>query len=146
MNQGNLGYLKIGGNDDFNFNLFDVAGLQEVDLTIIDQSNNVATVKVTTRISGVDLYTSHKTNLLQPTAWRGFKSDGTPSTVTNVADNAADEAFDVTMNPVDYQAENDGAEMTIQLATPAILKAAPISMEGFDDSDGVAFIVDSASS
>lgn len=144
LNKGNLGFLKVA--DSLNFNLFDVSGLQEVDLAIIDQVGNVATVKVTTRISGIDLYTSHKTNLLQVTAWRAFKSDGTASSVTTVADNAADEAFDVTVNALHYEQELDGAEMKIQLAIPSVLKAAPISMEGFDDSDGVPFIVESASS
>lgn len=144
MNKGNLGFLKV--REALNFNLFDVVGLQEVSLTIIDQTNNVATVKVTTKISDVDLYDSHKTNLLQTTAWLAFKSDGSASTVVSVADNTADKAFDVTVSPGDYQVEVDGAEMLIKLAAPAVLKAAPISMEGFDDSDGVEFIVESASS
>lgn len=144
MNKGNLGFLKV--SEALNFNLFDVAGLQEVNLTIIDQTNNVATVKVATKISDVDLYDSHKTNLLQTTAWLAFKSDGSASTVVSVADNTSDKAFNVTVNPTHYQQELDGAEMVIQLAAPAVLKAAPISMEGFDDSDGVEFIVESASS
>lgn len=144
MNKGNLGFIKV--KDALNFNLFDIVGLQEVTLTIIDQAGNVATVQAKTKISDVNLYDAYKTNLLQTTAWRAFKSDGTASSVTNVADNAADEAFDVTVNDADYQAEVDGAEMKIQLALASILRAAPISMEGFDDSDGVAFIVESASS
>lgn len=144
MNKGNLGFIKVA--DALNFNLFDIVGLQEVTLTVIDQVNNVATVKVTTKISDVDLYGSHKANLLQTTAWRLFKSDGTASTVVSVADNPSDEAFDVTLNPAAVQQETDGAEMTIQLAIASVLKAPPISMEGFDDSDGVPFIVESASS
>jgi hypothetical protein len=140
LNGGNLGFLKV------DFNLLDLVGLQDVELTIIDQAANVATVKVRSKISDVDLYATYKTNLLETTAWRFFKSDGSASSITNVADNAADEAFDVTGNYADWAAEFDGAEMTIKLAIPSVLKAAPIEMEGFEDKDGVAFIVESASS
>lgn len=141
LNQGNLGFLKVT-----DFNLLDVVGLQEVELTIIDQTANVATVKVTTKIGGVDMYASHKTNLLQITAWKAFKSDGSASSVTNVADNVTDEAFDVTLNAGDVINEQDGARMKIQLAGANILNAPPINIEGFDDSDGVPFFVNSASS
>lgn len=144
MNSGNLGFIKV--SEALNFNLFDVVGLQEVELTIIDQTENVATVKVTTKISDVNLYSSHKASLLETTAWRLFKSDGSASSITNVADNAADEAFDVTASSTDYQAELDGAVMKIQLSVPSVLKAPPINMEGFDDSDGVDLVVESASS
>lgn len=141
MNKGNLGFVKVT-----DFNLFDVSGLQEVELTVIDVNNNVATVKVKTKISNVDLYESHKTNLLQTSAWRVFKSNGSLSSITGITDNSADRAFDVAVNYSDWAAEFDGASMKIQLAIPSVLKAAPIEMEGFDDKDGVAFIVDSASS
>jgi hypothetical protein len=140
LNNGNLGFLKV------DFNLLDLVGLQDVELTILDQAANVATVQVRSKISDVNLYETYKTNLLETTAWRAFKSDLSASSVTNVADNAADEAFDVTVNPADYAAEFDGAEMLIKLAIPSVLKAAPISMEGFEDKDGVAFVVESASS
>jgi hypothetical protein len=140
LNGGNLGFLKV------DFNLLDLTGLQDVELTIIDQAANVATIKVRSKISDVDLYSTYKTNLLETTAWRLFKSDGSASSITNVADNAADEAFDITGNYADWAAEFDGAEMTIKLAIPSVLKAAPIEMEGFEDKDGVAFIVESASS
>jgi hypothetical protein len=140
LNNGNLGFLKV------DFNMLDLAGLQDVELTVLDTANNVATVQVRSKISDVNLYDAYKTNLLQTTAWRLYKSDGTLSSVTGVADNAADEGFDVTANYTDWAAEFDGAEMTIKLAIPSVLKAAPISMEGFEDKDGVAFIVESASS
>lgn len=140
LNQGNLGFLQV------DFNLIDVVGLQDVVLTIIDQAANVATVQVRSKISDVNLYETYKTNLLQTTAWRFFKSDGSASSVTGVADNAADEAFDVTVNALAYAQEFDGAETTIKLAIPSVLKASPILMEGFEDKDGVAFIVESASS
>lgn len=141
LNKGNLGFLQIE-----DFNLIDLVGLQDVELTIIDQTDNVATVKVRSKISDIDLYGTYKTNLLQTTAWRAFKSSGAASSVTAVADNAADEAFDVTVNYNDWAAEFDAAEMKIQLAIPSVLKAAPILMEGFEDKDGVAFVVESASS
>jgi hypothetical protein len=141
LNQGNLGFLKVE-----DFNLLDVQGLQDVELTVLDTAANVATVQVRSKISDVNLYDAYKTNLLQTTAWRLFKSDGSASSITAVADNASDEGFDVTANYVDWAAEFDGAEMTIKLAIPSVLKAAPIEMAGFEDKDGVAFIVESASS
>lgn len=140
LNQGNLGFLQV------DFNLIDLVGLQDVELTIIDQAANVATVQVRSKISDVNLYETFKTSLLQTAAWRAFKSDLSASSVTNVADNSADEGFDVTVNPIDYAAEFDGAEMLIKLAIPSVLKASPILMEGFEDKDGVAFVVESASS
>lgn len=141
LNKGNLGFLQIE-----DFNLIDLAGLQDVELTVIDVNANVATVKVRSKISDVDMYGTYKTNLLETTAWRLFKSSGAASSIVAVADNAADEAFDVTANYVDWAAEFDGAEMLIKLATPSVLKATPILMEGFEDKDGVAFVVESASS
>jgi hypothetical protein len=143
LNKGNFGFLK---KEAFGFNLFDVQGLQEVELQIIDQSDNVATVKVFSKISHVDLYGTYKTNLLQTAAWRGFKSNGSASSITSVTDNATDEAFDVAINAGDYINEDDGAAMKIQLAPAYVLKESPILIEGFDDSDGVDLIVDSASS
>jgi hypothetical protein len=140
MNGGNLGFLKV------DFNLLDLAGLQDIELTVLDQAANVATVQVRSKISDVNLYDAYKASLLETTAWRLFKSDGSASSITGVADNAADEAFDVTGNYADWAAEFDGAEMTIKLAIPSVLKAAPIEMEGFEDKDGVAFIIESASS
>jgi hypothetical protein len=142
LNNGNLGFLEIGDA----FNLVDLVGLQDVELTIIDQAANVATVQVRSKISDVNLYDAYKTNLLQTSAWRLYKSDGTLSSVTGVADNAGDEGFDVTANYTAWAAEFDGAEMIIKLAIPSVLKAPPISMSGFEDKDGVAFIVESASS
>jgi hypothetical protein len=140
LNYGNLGFLQA------DFNLIDIVGLQDVVLTIIDQTNNVATVKVRSAISDVDLYGTYKTNLLQTSAWRLFKSNGVLSSVTTVADNPADEAFNVTANALAYAQEFDGASMKIQLAIPSVLKASPILMEGFEDKAGVAFVVESASS
>lgn len=140
LNQGNLGFLQV------DFNLIDLVGLQDVELTILDQAANVATVQVRSKISDVNLYETFKTSLLQTAAWRFFKSDGTLSSITTVADNAADEAFDVTVNALAYAQEFDGAETTIKLAIPSVLKASPILMEGFEDKDGVAFVVESASS
>jgi hypothetical protein len=140
LNQGNLGFLQV------DFNLIDVVGLQDLVLTVIDVNANVATVKVRSKISDVDMYGTYKTNLLQTTAWRLFKSSGVISSITAVADNAADEAFDVTGNYNDWAAEFDGAEMLIKLSIPSVLKATPILMEGFEDKDGVAFVVESASS
>lgn len=140
LNQGNLGFLQV------DFNLIDLVGLQDVELTILDQAANVATVQVRSKISDVNLYETFKTSLLQTAAWRAFKSDLSASSVTTVADNAADEAFDVTVNAAHYAAEFDGASMLIKLAIPSVLKASPILMEGFEDKDGVAFVVESASS
>jgi hypothetical protein len=141
LNGGNLGFLQIE-----DFNLIDLVGLQDVVLTIIDQTANVATVQVRSKISDVNLYDTYKTSLLQTAAWRAFKSDLSASSVTTVSDNAADEAFDVAVNYTDWAAEFDGDEMLIKLAIPSVLKATPILMEGFEDKDGVAFIIESASS
>lgn len=140
LNQGNLGFLQV------DFNLIDVVGLQDIELRIIDQAANVATVQVRSKISDVNLYDTFKTSLLQTAAWRAFKSSGVLSSVTTIADNAADEGFDVTVNYNDWAAEFDGASMKIQLSIPSVLKASPILMSGFEDKDGVAFVVESASS
>lgn len=141
LNYGNLGFLQVE-----DFNLIDVVGLQEVVLTVLDQTGNVATVQVRSKISDVNLYDAYKTNLLQTSAWRFFKSSGALSSVTTVADNAADEAFNVSVNALAYAQEFDGAETKIQLAIPSVLKASPILMEGFEDKDGVSFFIESASS
>lgn len=144
MNKGNLGFIKV--KEALNFNLFDILGLQDVVLVLIESNSNVATIQVRTKISDVNLYDAYKTNLLLTAAWKAFKSDGSASSVTTVADNAAEEGFDVTVNALNYEQEFDGAEMVIQLQVPSVLKASPILLEGFEDKDGVALVVESASS
>lgn len=144
MNKGNLGFIKV--KEALEFNLFDILGLQDVVLVLLEANANVATIQVRSKISDVNLYSAYKTNLLLTAAWKAFKSSGDASSITTVADNAADEAFNVTVNALHYQQEFDGAEMLIQLQASAVLKASPILMEGFEDKDGVALTVESASS
>lgn len=141
MNKGNLGFIKVE-----DFNMFDVLGLQEIELKLIESTLNVATIQVRSKISDVNLYSTYKTSLLLTAAWRAFKSSGAASSIATVADNATEEAFDIAVNFTHYQQEFNGAEMVIQLQPAATLRATPILIEGFEDKDGVELVVDSASS
>ena len=145
LNKGNLGFVKVSELET-SFNLFDVTGLQDLKLTILETNVNVATVKVESKISNVNLYDAYSTNLAQTAAWKAFNPDDTASSVTNVATNASLEAFDVTVDPDDFEAAFDGELMKIQLNAPSILKAAPILVSGFEDKDGVDMTVASESS
>lgn len=141
LNQGNLGFLKVE-----DFNMIDVQGLQDIELRLIETLANKATIQVRTKIGDVNLYNVYHASLLLTAAWRFFKPDGSASSVTTVADNSADEGFDVTGNALAFQLAHEGDHMNIRLQIPSVLRATPILIEGFEDKEGVDLIVNSASS
>jgi hypothetical protein len=144
MNKGNLGFIKV--KDALEFNLFDILGLQDVELTLIDLVDNVATVQARTKISDVNLYDAYSTNLQQVTAWVfKNKETGAAITVTSVATNADEEALDVTLNSSQINALNEGDEISAKLAAPAVLNADPINIEGFETKDELIITIGSSS-
>jgi len=129
MNKGNLGFLKATS-----FNLFDIAGLQDVDIALVDIAANVATVQVFSRISKVDLHTAYAANLSQVTAWKAVDELGATVAITTVTDNPTDGGWDVTLNLAAFNAAD---KVYLTLAAPTVLQAAPINVVGFDGKDAL---------
>jgi hypothetical protein len=126
MNKGNLGFVKV-----VDFNVFDVAGLQEVKLELVNLASNVAIVKAFSKISAVDLYDAYSSNLAQTTAWRAENELGETIAITTAATSPSNEGWSITFNSGSFNASD---KVYLKLALPSVLKAAPISMEGFDTS------------
>jgi hypothetical protein len=126
MNKGNLGFLKVE-----DFNLFDLQGLQDVTLTLINIASNVATVGAVSTISNVELHDAYASNLADPDAWTATDENGDNVAITSVTDNAAADGWDVTFNSAAFNAAD---KVYLKLAAPATLTAAPISVTGFDTS------------
>src|ERR1044072_938297 len=128
INYGNLAYLKA---TDFNF--FDIKGLQDVTLTLVNLAGNVATVIAKTTVSATNMYLAYNTNLQQTAAWTAKDEDGNDiavSGVTAVANAQGDQGgFQVTFGTVPFNAAD---KVFLRWAVPRILSATPILVNGFD--------------
>lgn len=128
INYGNLGYVKA-----LEFNFFDIKGLQDVTLDLVNLAGNVATVLAETTISAVNMYTQYNTNLQQTGAWKAVDQDGNTVAITSVTGVANAEGgrggFQVTFNTVAFNAAD---KVYLYWAEPAVLAATPILVKGFD--------------
>lgn len=128
INYGNLAYLKA---TDFNF--FDIRGLQDVTLELVNLVANVATVIARTTVSAANMYLAYSTNLQQSAAWTVKDEEGNDVPVTGVAAVANAQGdqggFAVTMAPTQFNAAD---KVYMRWAVPRILSATPILVNGFD--------------
>jgi hypothetical protein len=128
INYGNLGFVKA-----IDFNFFDIKGLQDVTLELVDLTGNVATVLALTSISAVNLYTAFSTNLEQVAAWVVKDEDGNTVPVTGVAAVPAAQGdqggFAVTMGSTEFNAAD---KVYMQWAGPNVLAETPILVNGYD--------------
>lgn len=126
MNKGNLGFIPTA---NLNFNVFDIAGLQNVELQLVSIASNVATVKAFTAIGNVDLYPSYGAALARTTAWQASNNFGNPVGITGATQNAAAQAWDITFLSGNFNA-SDKVYLLFSLAS--VLAVAPILMVGYD--------------
>lgn len=126
MNKGNLGYIRVE-----EFNVFDIVGLQDVELKLVSQASNAVTVKALSRVSAVDLYDVYSSNLNQAVAWKAVNESGISVAITSVALDAVNKAWVVTLNSGTFAASD---KVYLKLADASVLEASPILMSGFDTS------------
>lgn len=130
MNKGNLGFVKV--KDALDFNLFDVTGLQDVELELVSLAGNVATVKAYSKISKVDMYDAYSTNLSETTAWSARNEDNTNVTITSVTTNSGAKAWVITLNGTTFYASD---KVYLRGTNASVWRAAPIEVEGFEAKD-----------
>lgn len=130
LNGGNMGYIPLSGS----FNLFDIVGLQELSIELVSLVSNAATVKLFTKISGVDMYDAYSSNFNQAAAWQFTNEDGIAGTITSVALDAANKGWVITLNSSQFI---NSDKIYLYTAAAATLKAAPISVTGFEGSEGL---------
>jgi hypothetical protein len=126
MNKGNLGYIPTA---DANFNLFDIGGLQNIALELVNLVSNVATVRAFTAISAVDLHEAYAASLARTSAWVASNNFGNPVGITAVTDNVSAGGWDITFLNGNFLASD---YVLLKTTTAALLAASPILMEGFE--------------
>jgi hypothetical protein len=128
INYGNLAYLKA---TDFNF--FDIRGLQDVTLELVNLASNVATVIARTTVSAANMYLAYSTNLQETGAWSAKDEEGNDVAITGVtavANAQGDQGgFAVTFSTVPFNAAD---KVYLRWAVPRIMSATPILVSGFD--------------
>lgn len=130
MNKGNLGFIKV--KDALDFNLFDVSGLQDVELELQTLVGNVATVKAFSLISKVDMYDAYSINLMQTTAWQARNEDDTDVPITTVTLNATLKAWVITLSGGVFYASD---KVYLRGTNASVWRAVPIEVEGFEAKD-----------
>lgn len=131
INKGNLAYVKLT-----DFNAFDIAGLEDVTLSLDSLAASVATVLASSKISDINLYSAFSANLAQVTAWvLTNKQTGAVSALTTAAVNATKGGWDLTIPTAAWSAAASGDKFSIRLAAPSVLSAAPISLSGYESRD-----------
>lgn len=130
INYGNLAYI---GTSNEGFNLFDIKGLQDVVLKLVNLVGNVATVLAITKISGVNMYDAFSTNLTETTAWKAKNETGGTVAVTGISANptaSGDKGgFDVTFSSVPFTAAD---KVYLYWADADVLAVSPILVNGYD--------------
>jgi hypothetical protein len=127
MNQGNLGFLKV------DFNLFDIQGLQTVNVTLNDMVGNVAYVSLATAVSGVNLHEAYANVLNAAAAWVATnKQTGAPIAITGVvANDGNDGQFVVTFNAGAISAMDEGDKIGLKLVSAEDLSDT-YNIDGFE--------------
>lgn len=139
LSKGALGYI----NTDFPIK-DEVSGLQDVTVSVVDQSDNVLKVVLKTKSGGINLYPAHSAQLAAAAAFFSRnQEDSSAITITSVATDATLDGgsggFTVTLDSADYLAMDEGDKFSINLAAPAALLANPIGLEGYE---GIAAVLE----
>lgn len=115
----NIGALKA------NSSILSVYGLINVPLSELSKASNVVKVQAIAD-GGTNLEPLYGTAISALT-WTAKKSDGTSFTVTSSADDAALDAYTITLDSAAYTALSSGATVTIYGPTAAALYAAGVA-------------------
>lgn len=121
----NIAFVEIASTT---YMLSELAGLEDVDLTIVeaDEGADTLLVKAVTEC-GYDLYDDYADELAEATAWIVKNAAGTVIPHT-VAANAAGKGWLITYSGADDVTDGD----TVTLAAPTVLAAAPINVSGYE--------------
>lgn len=132
MNGGNLGYIPTA---QLGFNMFDVKGLQDVSLQLINLVSNVATILAITKISNINMHDAYASNLARTTAWQARNNFNNPVGISAVADNplaGGVGGWDITFLSGNFNASD---KVYLRGVGANIWTAAPISVVGFEAKD-----------
>lgn len=127
MNKGNLGFIPTA---NLGFNVYDVAGIQNVRLELVSIASNVAIVKAYTAISGVDLYDAYAAAFARVTAFAASNNFGNPVGITAVADSPLNRGWQITFLTGNFNASDT---VSLTMGTPAVLAASPILAVGYEN-------------
>jgi hypothetical protein len=117
------------------FNIEDVEGLEDVVLSVQTAINGTGEVgiKAHTSCGGKDLYDLYKTNFSETTAWVAKnKVTGNLITVSGVTAVDGTKSWLVNLDDTDTDYPAAAAIIQLSLAAPSVLKAGPISVEGYE--------------
>lgn len=118
----NISFAKI---DTTEYLLTELAGLEDVNLTVVEIDNDTVTIKAVTEC-GADLYDDFADELAQVTAWVIRDENGDLLTASAVVKNDGAAGWDVTFPATIV----DGS--TASLAAPTVLDANPINVSGYE--------------
>lgn len=134
LNKGNLGFLKP------DFNMFDIKGLEDIELEVVSQVANQVTVRAVTKIADQNLFATYGVKLASVAAWRSYdESDSSAISIVSVTANAdagpvdSKGGWDIVLNPTTILAMNPGDKFSISLAPASVLFANPFNIEGFEN-------------
>lgn len=117
------------------FDIFDdVKGLLNLKLEVVTAlAAGAVKVKVVESCGGENIYDLYNGSLDEVSAWVvKNKATGGLITVTSVTPDANLKAFGLALTTGDTDYPTTGQDLTIELAAPSVLKAAPISMSGYE--------------
>lgn len=126
-----IGFVQTKGE----FDIFDdVKGLLNLKLTAVNAlTAGAVKVKVEESCGGENIYDVHSGQLDEVSAWVAKnKVTGAAITITSVTPDATLKAFGLQLNASDTDYPTSDQDLTIELAAPSVLKAEPISLEGYE--------------
>lgn len=131
LNKGNLGFLKVTA-----FNLFDILGLQDVELQLISSAANVSIVKAFSKISKVDLYDAYSTNLATASAWTARDRTNLANlAITTVTVNSTYNGWNFTFNSAAWNLLAVTNAVLLKGTAASVWDATPILVSGFEAKD-----------
>lgn len=125
-----IAFAKIDTSD---YLLTELAGLEDVKLTIVSatQSSDVVVVTATTDCGSTNFYDLYADELVNEEAWDCKDAQGNSIAVT-VTKNAAAKGWNVT-----YDTDEIVLGDVISLSAPTVLAAAPVSVSGYESDTAI---------
>lgn len=129
----NFAVMEIGFNP-----ISEVDGLQTVKLKATSTTATTIQVKATTGNGSQDIHDIYDTELSAATAWIVKNADSTSPnmgnaiTVASVANNATGWTLTIAATGVDPDNPGSGKRVSVQMAAPSVLGAAPINVDGLE--------------
>jgi len=116
--------FKRVGTDAYILN--QLAGLEDIKLTIISVAGSTANVTAETDCGSTDMYDLYKTELSGLTAWKAFTAAGAVKTISTVTANDTTKSWALASSTP--FADGD----TVELSAPTVLANPPINIVGYE--------------